>query len=170
MLDRQFIVKESPFFFDPSGELTRSHYNEILGVPAVPVVGRYYGGEYILGKILFILTLPCRIVNNKCFYQEEQLHLPPKILELLQNIPELIPHNRPPKSEKKQTKKGKTEEEEGPATLEYHPESFELKQNFTFRFVVSTHDSKKEPQCNQACIQSSSIMFATTIFFRKLTF
>lgn len=70
----------------------------------MPIIGRYGGGGYELNEVAASVSYPCRIVGEKVECEEQQLHLPLEIVQILATIPEKIVHNRPPKQNKKEGK------------------------------------------------------------------
>ncbi len=93
-------------------QLTEFDYlHPILGYVCAPIIGRYGNAGYQLGKVHMVMDYPVRIIGNDFFCATQRINLPKRVWEVMSNIPELIPHNKPPKkqqpkvSEKKMGKK-----------------------------------------------------------------
>ena len=89
----KFNAYSTPAYFDPDDTFPSNHKN-LMGEPDVPILGRYNGLNYELAELLLVMTLPCRLEGGKCYYKHQQIHLPEKVIQILENIPELIPHNK----------------------------------------------------------------------------
>ena len=67
----------------------------ILGYPVCPLVGRYSKGEYKIPDVMLFVEFKCRWADGTYRCGDRDINLPPRVVEVLKTIPEVIPHNKP---------------------------------------------------------------------------
>lgn len=104
-------------------------------------MGRYGGAGYELSQTLISTAIPIKIVDHKATYEGCTLGVPKRIIDILESIPEMIVHNRPPKKEDKKHSKEDAEDEPS-NTIDHHPFSFPVQSNFRLRIIISCEEAK----------------------------
>ena len=124
-------VSDFPLFYSNLPSFV-SIFHSFLGLPLIPLLGRYSRDGYVIDEIKGLVLLTLRNEKGQFMFNFEgtmrKFELPLEVREILAKIPEKIPHNKPvDKPEYGKGNKGagwKGEKKEKPVIFDFHPFKF----------------------------------------------
>ena len=73
----------------------------MTGDPAIPLIGKYSRNQYHFLNVDVLVQFDLHYEDGQFKCLENEIKLPVNVIDILNNIPEYIIHNKPPPKEKK---------------------------------------------------------------------